>query len=53
MLGFHLKNRLRAVESKSHDENIFHVIAILMKNGVVTLDGIYPHVSLPTLTQVT
>ncbi|KAF6022557.1 THOC2 [Bugula neritina] len=43
MLGFHLKNRLRAVESKSHDENIFHVIAILMKHGVVTLDGIYPH----------
>lgn len=31
--------------TKSETEDLFAVIAILMKHELVTLDGIYPHVS--------
>ena len=44
MLGFHLKHCSKSAD-RQRASSVFDVIAILMKNDLVTLDGIYPHVS--------
>ncbi|XP_067949225.1 THO complex subunit 2-like isoform X2 [Watersipora subatra] len=46
MLGFHLKNcSMNTPDDRSHTKRVFDVMAILMKHGLVSLDGIYPHLS--------